>query len=202
MPLRDGYTDIAPGKIAAVVTSLEMRASECPPLDAGAPDPVAHGWTVRHRERPELGWYRELYRRIGEDWLWFSRTRMGDADLRKILHDPRVEVHSLDVGGKSEGFVELDFRVDGEAEIAFLGVSPPLIGRGAGRLLMRAALERAWLRGVARIWLHTCTLDHPGALAFYRRAGFTAFRRQIEVADDPRLADGAPRGAAPHVPII
>jgi hypothetical protein len=39
-------------------------------------------------------------------------------------------------------------------------------------------------------------------LAFYQRSGFRPFRRQIEVANDPRLDGTAPREAARHVPVI
>ncbi len=44
--------------------------------------------------------------------------------------------------------------------------------------------------------------DHPSAVAFYQRSGFRAFRRQIEIADDPRIDGTAPRTAAKHVPIV
>ena len=97
---------------------------------------------------------------------------------------------------------ELDFREPGQCELAFFGVSEKLIGGGAGRWLMNRALELAWSHQVIRVWLHTCTMDHPSALAFYRRSGFRPFRRQIEIADDPRLDGTAPRSAARHVPII
>ncbi|MCC7273790.1 MAG: GNAT family N-acetyltransferase, partial [Alphaproteobacteria bacterium] len=73
---------------------------------------------------------------------------------------------------------------------------------GAGRWLMNRAVEIAWARPIARFWVHTCTLDHPGALAFYVRSGFVPFRRQVEIADDPRLLGQAPRSAAAHVPVI
>lgn len=77
-----------------------------------------------------------------------------------------------------------------------------LIGTGAARFLMNRALETAWSRELARVWVHTCTFDHPSAVAFYQRFGFHPFRRQIEIADDPRLDGTAPRTAAKHVPII
>jgi hypothetical protein len=50
--------------------------------------------------------------------------------------------------------------------------------------------------------VHTCTLDHPAALAFYQRSGFVAYRRQVEIDDDPRLDGTLPADAAPHVPLI
>jgi hypothetical protein len=67
---------------------------------------------------------------------------------------------------------------------------------------MNRALETAWSHPIKRLWLHTCTLDHPSALAFYQRSGFRPFRRQVEVVNDPRLDGTVPREVARHVPII
>jgi GNAT superfamily N-acetyltransferase len=196
MILPDGYSDIPAGKIAAVVTHLEMTARP-----ALRPDPKS-AWTLRRVETPDLNWFRDLYRRVGEEWLWFSRLQMSDADLTAIIQSPLVEVHALVQDGHDEGLLELDFREPGQCELAFFGVTAKLIGSGAGTWLMNRALERAWSRQVARVWVHTCTLDHPAALAFYQRSGFRPFLRQVEIADDPRLDGTAPRSAARHVPII
>lgn len=191
------YLDVAPGKIAAVVTALQMTAPPPP-----RPVPATDRFAVRRVERPPLDWYRDLFRRVGEPWLWFSRLRMDDAALAAILHDPGVEVHALAADGRDEGLLELDFRSPGEVEVTFFGVTPALVGRGAGRLLMDMALRRAWAAAPRRVWLHTCTVDHPGALAFYQRSGFVPYRRQIEIDDDPRLDGTLSPAAAPHVPII
>ena len=196
MILPDGYSDVPAGKIAAVVTHLEM--TERPSL---RPDPPG-AWTLRRVETPGLDWYRDLHRRIGEEWLWFSRLQLADAELAAIIQSPLVEVHALVQDGRDEGLLELDFRKGGQCELVYFGVTAKLIGGGAGRWLMNRALERAWSRPVTRFWVHTCTFDHPAAVAFYQRSGFRAFRRQIEIADDPRLNGIAPRGVATHVPII
>lgn len=198
MILPDGLHDIPPGKVAAVVTHLEMHAPA--PL---RPVPPPEGADLRRVPAPDPAWYRDLFTRVGgHDWLWFSRLRMSEDRLSEIITDPRVEVHALFRGGRAEGLMELDFRRAGECELAFLGVTAELIGTGAGRFLMNAAISRAWSRPISRLHVHTCTLDHPGALAFYRRSGFTPVRQQVEIADDPRLADGFPRDAAPHVPVF
>ena len=105
-------------------------------------------------------------------------------------------------GAEEAGLLELDFRIPNECEISFFGVTAPFIGTGAARWLMNEALARAWSRPVRRVWIHTCTLDHPAALAFYQRTGFRPFARQIEIVDDPRLTGVLPRTAAPQVPII
>ena len=196
MILPDGYSDIPAGKIAAVVTHLEM--TERPAL---RPDPKG-AWTLRRVEAPDLNWFRDLYRRVGTQWLWFSRLRMTDAELAAVIRSPLVEVHALEQDGRDEGLLELDFREARQCELAYFGVTGKLVGSGAGRWLMNRALERAWSRPVSRVWVHTCTFDHPAAPAFYQRSGFRAFRRQIEIADDPRLDGSAPRDAARHVPII
>jgi GNAT superfamily N-acetyltransferase len=196
MILPDGYSDVPAGKIAAVVTHLEM--TELPAIPS---DPKG-AWTLRRVETPALEWFRDLYRRVGEEWLWFSRTRMSDDELAAIIQAPLVEVYALVHEGRDEGLLELDFREAGQCELSFFGVTAKMIGSGAGRWLMNRALELSWSRPIARVWVHTCTLDHPSAVAFYQRSGFRAFRRQIEIADDPRLDGTAPRDVARHVPII
>jgi GNAT superfamily N-acetyltransferase len=196
MILPDGYSDVPAGKIAAVVTHLEMTARPAPRPDPAGP------WSLRRVETPDLAWFRDLYRRIGEHWLWFSRLRMPDAELAERLHSPLIEVYALADGEGDEGLLELDFRQPGQCEIGMFGVTEKLVGTGAGRWLMNRTLEQAWSPTVTRVWLHTCSFDHPSALAFYQRSGFRPFRRQVEIADDPRLDGTAPRDAAKHVPVI
>jgi ribosomal protein S18 acetylase RimI-like enzyme len=192
----DGYTDLPSGKVAAIVTYLEMRD---PPRLSDAPAPS--GWTLQPIEG-DVERYRTLYRRIGEPWLWFSRTMMPDAELAAIIDHPRVEAFALNDGAADIGLLELDFRPESEAELAFLGLAPGFIGQGAGRFLIEEAIQRAFAKPISRFFVHTCTLDHPNALAFYKRAGFTPYKRAIEVADDPRSAGFLPRDSADHVPVL
>ena len=140
MILPDGYSDIPPGKIAAVVTHLEM--TERPPLPRDPEGP----WSLRRVETPALDWYRDLYRRIGEEYLWCSRLRMPDAELAAKVQPPSVEVYALVFDGRDEGLCELDFRVAGQCELVLFGLTAKLIGSGAGRWLMNRALEMAWSR--------------------------------------------------------
>lgn len=194
---RNGYHDLPAGKIAAVVTYLEMTE---PPASRPVPSPPGLG--LRRVAEPDLDWYRDLYRRVGSDWLWFSRLVMPDAEVLAIIRHPEVEVYALTLDGRDEGFLELDRREPPDIELAFFGVTPAVIGRGAGRWLMAQALDLAWRHRPDRLWVHTCTLDHPGALGFYLRSGFRAYRRAVEVADDPRLQGLAPRDSAGWLPLI
>jgi GNAT superfamily N-acetyltransferase len=196
MILPDGYSDVPNGKVAAVVTHFEMTERPSP-----RPDPPA-AFILRRVEAPDLDWYRDLYRRVGEEWLWSYRLQLRDVQLATLVAAPATEVYALGHDGRDEGLLHLDFRQAGECEVALFGVTAKLIGSGAGRWLMNRALEIAWSRPIRRLWLHTCSLDHPSAPEFYQRSGFRAFRRQIEITDDPRLSGILSRDAARHVPII
>jgi GNAT superfamily N-acetyltransferase len=196
MILPEGYSDVPAGKIAAVTTHLEMTTRPASP-----PDP-AGAWTIRRVDAPALDWYRDLYGRVGQPWLWISRIRMPDAELSAIIQSPLLAVYALALEGRDEGLLEMDFREPGQCEIVSFGLTEKLVGSGAGRWLMNRALEIAWSRPVTRLWLHTCTLDHPAALAFYQRSGFRPFRRQVEVVNDPRIDGTVPRDVARHVPVI
>lgn len=195
--LSDGYHDVRQGKLAMVVTHLEMTAPA-----RLRPAPLPEGVTFR-QVTPDLAWYRDIFRRVGaEEWLWFSRLRMSDDKLQAILTDPKVAFFTLTKDGKDEALLELDFRTDGACELAYFGLTPALIGAGAGRYLMNEAISRAWAHPIKRFHVHTCTIDSAQALPFYIRSGFTPIRRQVEIADDPRLTGELPETAGPHVPLL
>ncbi|MBI4892292.1 MAG: GNAT family N-acetyltransferase [Acidobacteria bacterium] len=197
MVLPDGYLDVTPGRLAAVVTYLEQTARPALP-----PAAVPEGLRMERVKTVVVEEYRSVFRKVGEPWLWFSRLRMSDEQLRATLAAEGVELFYLLAGSEPLGMLEMDWREQPEVEIVFLGVAPQMVGRGAGGYLMRFAIDEAWRRGPRRLWLHTCTLDHPGALGFYQRFGFVPYRRAVEISEDPRLSGELPREAAPQIPII
>lgn len=192
-----GLTAVPSGEVATIVTTLEMLRPPRPAPLPDAPLQLAH-WPAPPRDK-----YRALFRRVGEPWLWFSRLVMNDTALDAIIADPAVEIRAvIDRQGIEVGMLELDFRKAGECEIAYFGLIPELAGHGHGRWLMAHALMLAWRKDTQRVWVHTCTLDHPSALGFYHRQGFTPIRRAVETFPDPRFAGHLPRDAAPHVPLL
>lgn len=191
----NGYTAVPAGKIAAIVTMLEMTAP-APAL----PEKPGHGLALTRAETPDPARYRALFRRVGEPWLWFSRLTLDDATLSEVLGDPGTQLHILTREGEEVGLVELDFRQPDEVEVAFFGVVPDLVGSGAGSFMMNRALALAWAGRPRRVHVHTCTLDSQGAVAFYMRAGFRPYARFVELADDPRLTGLLAAEAAPHAP--
>ncbi len=196
--LGDGYHDIPLGKLAAVVTHLEMTSPA--PL---RPAPNGEGAEIRRVTCPDLDWYRDLFTRVGtQEWMWLSRMELDDTALAAVLNDPRVQCYAMQSQGGDEGLLELDFRQPKECELAFFGTTRAMIGTGAGRMLMNRAIQAAWAKPIERLYVHTCTLDHPSALAFYQRSGFVPVRQQIEIADDPRVSGLMSHDAGPHIPIF
>jgi len=189
---------VAAGHVATIVTSLQMMA---PPL-ASAPVRSAlrlERWAAPvDRER-----YRALFRQIGAPWLWRGRLVMNDADLAVILDSQTTEVHiAARRDGVAVGLLELDFAEPGEVEIAYFGLVPGMTGHGHGGWLMAYAMRLGWRAGITRMWVHTCDLDHPGALGFYQRQGFAAFARGVEIYEDPRTAGLYPADAAPQILLL
>lgn len=197
--LPPGYSPVPPGHLASVVTYLEMLApppASAPAVrDAASPSLERLGATALER-------YRALFTAVGAPWLWFSRLRLDDETLRAILADERVEAYAVCDAGRDVGLLELDFRTEGECELAFFGLVADHVGQGMGRRLMHAAITRAWAQPITRFHVHTCTLDHPRAVEFYVRAGFTPYARAVEITPDPRLDGTLPIDVGGHAPVV
>ncbi len=194
--MKDGYHALPAGKIAAVVTFLKMH--QRPPA---RPTFGAEGLSLQRLTAENLALYREIYQVIGERWLWFSRMVLSDAELAAIIDSSDVEAYALISYGKPAGLLELDFRDPTAGELAFFGLYEEMIGKGAGRWLMEQAMERAWSRPLKRFFVHTCTYDHPGAIAFYRSSGFKPYKQEVEIIDDPRISGHIPRDMLPNIPL-
>lgn len=192
----DGYTDLPPGRVANVVTFLEMTE---PPDRGAAP---GGDFSVRSVAEPQTDAFRALYRRIGENWLWSSHLVMPEAELAALLHAPTTQILTVARDDGGAGLAEIDFSVAGEAEIVTFGVVPEATGTGAAHALMAGTLAAAFRPGISRVWLHTCTFDHPGAIRFYTRWGFRPYKLAIEVSEDPRATGALPASAAPHIPFL
>lgn len=195
--LPNGYYDLPQGKLANVVTCLEMTTA---PARALVPFPA--DLTLQRMGAGDLDAHRALFRAVGQDLMWFSRLIMADAKLAEILGNPAIESYVLMRGGAQLGLLELNFADLPHCELAFYGLVPQAIGQGLGRVLMDEAIRRAWAKPITRFWVHTCTFDSPQALPFYVRSGFTPYARMIEIHDDPRLLGKLSRSASPQVPIL
>jgi GNAT superfamily N-acetyltransferase len=116
---------------------------------------------------------------------WIERYFAVEAKDREVLGDPRKYI--LDAGGvillacegeEPVGVVSLIVIGDGEVELAKMGVRPSAQGKGAGRLLMAAAIAKAREIGMRRIYIETNSVLGP-ALKLYRDAGFQPLREAV-----------------------
>ncbi len=170
-----------PRQLETTLTYLEMHA---PPQRASTPAPPEV--LLLHAVRPTVSFYRYLYNTVGQKWLWYERRQMSDENLRAIIHDPRIEIHVLYVEGVPAGYGELNLHHMPNMELAYFGLMAEFIGKGLGKYFLNAMIDKAWAHEPQRLWLHTCTLDHPQALGVYQRAGFVPYKQAARVFDDPR----------------
>ncbi len=172
------------GSIACTITYLEM--TERP---AHTPVPVPHRTraALLRASNPGPEFYRYLYDRVGEAWLWYERRALSDQALAAIVNDERVEIYVLYIDGVPAGFFELDRREEPDIELAYFGLLPEFIGRRLGPYLLSSAIDLAWTYEPKRLLVNTNTLDHPKALPLYQRFGFVPYKREDTTIPDPRL---------------
>ena len=135
---------------------------------------VVEGFAVEWSEVPYGAVNRFFYQRVGAAWRWTDRAPWTEAEWQAYAEG--VETWIGYVRGTPAGYFELARQEEGHVEVAMFGLLPPFVGRGAGGLLLTAALRRAWEEGTRRVWLHTCTWDHPRALANYRARGLEVYK--------------------------
>jgi GNAT superfamily N-acetyltransferase len=127
--------------------------------------------------------FRYLYVEVGRAFRWTDRVSWSEERIRDHLASPNVSIWLMSWEGAPAGYFELRRQEDGSAEIAYFGLLPEFIGRGWGKYLLTAATRAAWDLGPSRVWLHTCTLDHPAALPNYLARGFRPVREESYLAD-------------------
>jgi GNAT superfamily N-acetyltransferase len=137
-----------------------------------------------------VSFFRYLYREVGRRHHWVDRLAWSDAQVAERLANASVSLWVMYVDGAPAGYAELERHPDNSTEIAYFGLLPEFTRRGLGKLMLTAAVERAWEQGTSRVWLHTCTLDDRAALPNYLKRGFAPYKEEsysVEI-DEPELA--------------
>ena len=157
----------------------------------------AEGLELKQAEVPSPELNRYLYTAVGGDWYWVDRLCWTHEDWLDWVSRPRYETWVAYLRGTPAGYFELDATEAGEVEIAQIGLLPQFVGKGLGGGLLTLATERAWGIGASRVWLHTCSLDHPMALKNYQARGFRVYDQGTYQADLPEKSPGSWPGARP-----
>ena len=160
--------------VTATRTYLEM-------IDSGALRPARMpdiDVRVSRRDPCEPAFWRHLYETVGAAYRWLDRLPWTDEEIESYLNDPAVSLCVMMAGEELAGYFELRREPDDSVEIVYFGLMPTFTGQGLGGYLLTDAVQRAWAMGARRVWLHTCTFDHPHAIQNYLARGFRVFKTE------------------------
>jgi GNAT superfamily N-acetyltransferase len=126
-----------------------------------------------------------LHTVVGHDYRWGGRSDWDQDKWTAYVHREELETWVAYMDGTPAGYFEIEKSPEGHVEIKNIGLLPAFIGQGLGGHLLTVAVERAWAWGATRVWLHTCTHDHPHALKNYVARGFHIVRTEQGPANLP-----------------
>lgn len=148
------------------------------------------GLEIRQAQVPLPELNRFLYTAVGGNWYWIDRLGWSYAQWQDWVDRPELQTWVAYVTGTPAGYFELEAQAGGDVELAYFGLIPRFVGMGLGGPLLTAAIEQAWRMGARRVWVHTCTLDHPAALSNYQARGFALYREETESKNLPERPVG------------
>ena len=160
----------------SIVSHLEMTSRK-----DFSPVEVPAGLKVSVVESPDGSVNQQMYREVGADWDWTDRLVWTAEQWKEFAVKEGFETWLAYWGGEVAGYFELEGQDGGSVEVVHFGLLPGMIGKGLGAAMLSLAIQQAWARSdTKRVWLHTCTEDHPHALTNYEKRGFRLFKRVEE----------------------
>ena len=118
-----------------------------------------------------------FYKQIGKRHQWVDRLIWQDKDWLKYISNENLRTYILKKENDLVGYFELIFN-NNDCEIAYFGILEEFIGKGYGGFLLSEALKIGFKKA-NRIWVHTCSLDHPNAIENYKSRGMKIFKTEI-----------------------
>jgi GNAT superfamily N-acetyltransferase len=146
--------------------------------------------TIQRADVPIPEFNRFLYSAVGGEWHWHDRLTWNYDRWMQWLNRDEQETWVAYVRGTPAGFVELERQSNGNVEIAYFGLLPQFIGQGLGGQLLARGIQRAWEPGAQRVWVHTCSLDHPSALKNYQARGLRLYKEEEKWVLLPKESPG------------
>jgi len=168
----------------------QLQAAACPRADV----------RVERAAIPSPELSRFLYTAVGGLWYWLDRLSWDYARWLEHLDRSVVETLVLYVSGTPAGYIELEAQPDDNVEVAYFGLLPRFMAQGLGGYLLSMGVTRAWDEGARRVWVHTCSLDGPTALANYQARGFRVYDQRTQALDLPLASPGPWPGAGFKLP--
>lgn len=155
-----------------IITYLETRS---PAALRPKSCPDERFW-IRECTVPQWVYNRFFYFTVGENWAWNDKRGWSDAQWRAYVESGKLRTFAAYYDGSPAGYFELQTDDVGGVEISYFGLLPAFVGRGLGGALLTRALEEAWRMSPSRVWVHTCSQDHPAALQNYQARGMEIYQ--------------------------
>ena len=126
-----------------------------------------------------------FYKQVGKKHRWIDRLSWTDEKWINFISNKNLETYVISESDDLIGFFELLYNPDlNETEISYFGLLEEYIGKGIGGYALSEAIKKSFEKNIKRVWLHTCTLDHPNALKNYIARGMRVFRKEnINILD-------------------
>ena len=141
--------------------------------------PAVSGLSIIEAQVKEYRFNKYLYSLVGESWQWVDKLSESDQQWQAHVERQQLRTWVAYYKGSIAGYFELEIADNMDVEILYFGLAPKFIGKGFGGYLLTMAINHAWqLCDAKRVWVHTCSLDHPRALSNYQACGFQLFDQQ------------------------
>ena len=135
--------------------------------------------------KPDFQLNKFFYKQVGKKHRWIDRLSWSDGKWMNYISNKNLETYIISESDELAGFFELLYNPElKETEISYFGLLEEYIGKGIGGYALSVAIKKSFEKNIKRVWLHTCTLDHPNALKNYIARGMTVFKKEnINILD-------------------
>ncbi|BAY07729.1 GNAT family N-acetyltransferase [Calothrix sp. NIES-2098] len=151
-------------------------------------DPGNYELRIEQAKIPSPEFSRFLYSSVGGNYFWSDRLSWNYERWQNYLNRKEVETWVAYISGTPAGYIELEKQPEDNVEVAYFGILPQFTGQRLGGHLLSVGVKRAWEMRAKRVWVHTCSLDSPHALANYQARGFQIYQQKVhsqELPDKP-----------------
>ena len=120
-----------------------------------------------------------FYKQVGKKYQWIDRLIWDDLTWQKYTSNDNLKTYILKYNNNLAGYFELILNKElKECEIAYFGILEEFFDKGFGGYLLSEAIKFGFDLNVKRVWVHTCTLDHPNAIKNYKSRGMKIFKNE------------------------
>ena len=106
-----------------------------------------------------------FYKQVGKKYQWIDRLIWSDASWQNYISNNNLKTYVLKENDELVGYFELIYNTESNnCEIAYFGILEEFFGKGYGGYLLSEAIKFGFNLNAKRVWVHTCSLDHPNAI--------------------------------------